>query len=229
MSLSFRDSLDSFCTLTATTAKGAKPSGTSADIYLYGVIGGNKVNAHTVQQAISKAVDIDVLNVHLNTFGGTFADGLAIYNTLKLQNVYVVVRVMGYALSMGSLIMLAADEVQCAENGLIMIHKAQGLTFGSVDDHHKTIEILNKHDAVMCPDYLSRMGITEQELTELLSAETWYTAAEAKKAGLVDTVINAVKINEEEANAGAGGVDIMASYRDRSRLPEKFRRGLFAS
>lgn len=229
MSLSFRDSLDSFCTLTATTAKEAKPSGTSADIYLYGVIGGNKVNAHMVQQAISKAGDIDVLNVHLNTFGGTFADGLAIYNTLKNQSAYVVVKVMGYALSMGSVIMLAADDVQCAENGLIMIHRAQGLTFGDVDDHFKAIEVLDKHEAVMNPVYLEKMGITETKLNELLSAETWYTAREAKEAGLVDTIINAVKIDEEEANAGASGLDVVSSYRDRSRLPEQFRRSLFAA
>ena len=226
----FRDSLDRCCTLGGgVSAKGAAPSGTSADIYLYGAIGGSKVTAQSVQKEISKIGDVDVINVHLNTFGGTFADGLAIYNTLKNQSAYVVVKVMGYALSMGSLIMLAADEVQCAENGLIMIHKAQTLTYGSVDDHYKAIEILNKHDAVICPDYLSRMGITEQELIELLSAETWYTAAEAQRVGLVDTVINAVEINEDEACAGLGGIDIMAGYRDRSRLPEQFRRSLFAA
>jgi len=226
----FRKALDRCCTLGGgVSAKGAGQSGTSADIYIYGVIGSNKLNANTVQQAISKAGDVDVLNVHLNTFGGTFADGLAIYNTLKNQSAYVVVRVMGYALSMGSVIMLAADDVQCVENGLIMIHRAQGLTFGNVDDHFKTIEVLDKHEAIMCPVYLAKMGITESALDDLLSAETWYTAREAKDAGLVDTIINAVKIDEAEANAGDSGFDVVSSYRDRSRLPEQFRRSFFAA
>lgn len=226
MSLNFNDSLNSFCRLdgAGSSVAGSTPSGSSADVYLYGAIGGSKVSADKLQTALSKIGEVDVLYVYLNTYGGTFSDGLAIYNILKSHPAFVVVRVMGYSLSMGSVIMLAADRVECVENGLVMIHRAQGLTIGCIDEHHKTIELLLKHEQTMKPVYLARMGIDEAGLDELLSAETWYTADEAQAAGLVDEVVNRIDIDDSAANAGASGFSITHSFHDQRRLPAQFRR-----
>ena len=160
----------------------------NADIYLYGIIGGWNVNAQQFLAELQAAGDVDTITVYLNTVGGSFYDGLPIYNTLKQHKAHVTVKVMGYALSMGSVVMLAGDAVEAAENSLIMIHRAQGGVWGDAGEMAKTADILLKHEAAILPEYARRMGKTETEVQALLQAETWYTAAEAKAAGLVDTI-----------------------------------------
>ena len=215
--VAFKQSLSDFCNLGLTSAINA---GKSADVYLYGVVGGSKVNADTLQTTLDSLGEVDVINVHINTLGGTFSEGLAIYNILKSHKAFIVVKVMGYCLSMGSHIMLAADRVECAENGLIMIHRAQGFTFGCVDEHQKAISTLLKHEKTFMPMYRVRLSKTEAEVLMLLKAETWYTASEAKSAGLVDVVFNGVEIDEKASNAGASGLNVTVNYRGQHRLTQ---------
>lgn len=171
----------------------------NADIYLYGIIGGWNVNAQQFLADLQAAGDVDSITVYLNTVGGSFYDGLPIYNTLKQHKANVTVKVMGYALSMGSVIMLAGDTVEAAENSLIMIHRAQGAAWGDANEMTKAADILLKHEAAILPEYARRMGKTETEVLALLQAETWYTAAEAKAAGLVDTITGASNAPQAQA------------------------------
>ncbi len=159
-----------------------------ADIYLYGVIGGWNANIQQFLMDVQNAGDVATMTVYLNTVGGSFYDGLPIYNTLKQHKAHITVKVMGYALSMGSVIMLAGDVIEAAENSLIMIHRAQGEFWGSAEDMQRGAEILIKHEQAILPEYMRRMGKTANQVQALLNAETWYTAAEAKAAGLVDTI-----------------------------------------
>ena len=159
-----------------------------AEIYLYGVIGGYYANVQQFLADLQNAGAVDKITVYLNTVGGSFYDGLPIYNTLKQHKAHVTVKVMGYALSMGSVIMLAGDKVQAAENSLIMIHRAQGCVCGDADDMTHSSQILLKHEQAVLPEYMRRMGKSEQEIMGLLKAETWYNAHEALAAGLVDEV-----------------------------------------
>lgn len=159
-----------------------------ADIYLYGVIGGWNANIQQFLMDVQNAGDVATMTVYLNTVGGSFYDGLPIYNTLKQHKAHITVKVMGYALSMGSVIMLAGDVIEAAENSLIMIHRAQGEFWGSAEDMQRGAEILIKHEQAILPEYMRRMGKSANQVQALLNAETWYTAAEAKAAGLVDTI-----------------------------------------
>lgn len=171
-----------------------------AEIYLYGVIGGWNANAQQFLADLQSAGDVDTITVYLNTVGGSFYDGLPIYNTLKQHKARVTVKVMGYALSIGSVIMLAADTVEAAENSLIMIHRAQGGVWGDADDMAHAAQVLLKHEKAVLPDYMRKLGKTETDVQALLQAETWYTAAEAKAAGLVDVVVGNADPNQAAAD-----------------------------
>lgn len=170
------------------------------DIYLFGVIGGWRVNAQTFLDDIRGAGEVKTITVYLNTVGGSFYDGLPIYNMLKQHKAQVTVRVMGYALSMGSVIMLAGDRVEAAESSLIMIHRAQGGVFGDADDMTKGADVLVSHEAVIIPEYARRLGVSPEQVSELLAAETWYTASQAKEAGLIDALIEEPEGDDMAAN-----------------------------
>lgn len=182
------------------------------DIYLYGVIGGYRVNAQRFVDELQAAGDVKTINVYLNTVGGSFYDGLSIYNTLKQHSARVTTRVMGYALSMGSVIMLAGDRIEAAENSLIMIHRAQGEVRGDADDFLKACEILEKHEACIIPEYSRRLGVSADAVSVLLKDETWYTASEAKTAGLVDVVMGKVVIDSKAAGISADSLSFVNQH-----------------
>lgn len=169
------------------------------DIYLYGVVGSYRITAKRFLDEVRAAGSVTTINLYLNTLGGGFYDGLAIYNTLKQHQAIVTVKVMGYALSMGSVIMLAGDKVEAAENSLIMIHRANASVRGNADDLQQAIDILLKHEAAIVPEYGRRMGLDDKAVEALLSAETWYTAPEAKAAGLIDVVTGEVVVDADAA------------------------------
>lgn len=173
------------------------------DIYLYGVIGGKGVNAQSFIKQLQEAGDVNTITVYINTVGGSFYAGLAIFNTLKQHKAVVTTRVMGYGLSIGSVIMLAGDRVEAAKNSLMMIHRANTKVGGDVSDLEKAIEILKKHELIMVPEYVERLKIDDAAVRKLLAIETWYTAEEAQEAGLIDVVIDEVELNPEVAAATA--------------------------
>lgn len=181
------------------------------DIYLYGVIGGSRVNAQRFIDELQAAGTVDTITVYLNTVGGSFYDGLPIYNTLKQHSAVVTMRVMGYALSMGSVVMLAGDRIEAAENSLLMIHRAQAAAVGDADELMKAVEVLLKHEAAIIPEYSRRMGLSAEEVAALLADETWYTAEEAKQAGLIDAVIGEVVIDDQQAGISAESLDFACS------------------
>lgn len=183
-----------------------------AEIYLYGVIGGYYANVQQFLADLQAAGDVERITVYLNTIGGSFYDGLPIYNTLKQHKAHVTVKVMGYALSMGSVIMLAGDSVEAAENSLIMIHRAQGVAWGDADAMAQAATILQKHEQAILPEYMRRMGQSAQEVQALLVAETWYTATEAKQAGLIDVITEVVNSNPEAAKLEAEAWNYAAQH-----------------
>lgn len=175
--------------------------GESLDLYLYGVIGWD-VTLQQLLAELSDAGDVKQITVYLNTVGGSFYDGLPIYNTLKQHKAFVTVKVMGYALSMGSVIMLAGDVVQASESSLVMIHRAQGGVWGDAGDMERGAQVLKQHEATIIPEYSRRMKLSNEQVQELLDAETWYTAREAKDAGLVDVIIDDDMIDDQKAFTG---------------------------
>lgn len=183
-----------------------------AEIYLYGVIGGYYANVQQFLADLQAAGDVEHITVYLNTIGGSFYDGLPIYNTLKQHKAPVTVKVMGYALSMGSVIMLAGDTVEAAENSLIMIHRAQGMAWGDADDMAQAATVLLKHEQAILPEYMRRMGQSMQAVQALLAAETWYTAAEAQQAGLVDVITGVVETDTEAAKLEAEAWNYAAEH-----------------
>ena len=175
-----------------------RASGQHVDIYLFGVIGdwwdGN--TATDVLSQLHGNRNVTDITVYLSSIGGYFNDGLPIYNLLKQHSAHVEVVVMGYALSMASVIMLAADRLKVAQNALIMIHNAQGFAYGAPADLRQAADVLAKHEQAIIPLYAARLGKTPAEIQTMLDDETWFTAQEALDAGLVDEIIDPVDISQ---------------------------------
>ena len=72
-----------------------------------------------------------------------------------------------------------------------MIHKPLSWAYGNADDFQRLISELDKCQKSITDIYMGRVkeGVTEEQVTDLINAETWMTAEEAKAYGLIDNVI----------------------------------------
>lgn len=180
----------------------------SAEVFIYGDIGeswwGETVVAADFVKEIA-ALDVDTLTVRINSVGGSVPDGIAIYNALKRHKASVTTAIDGMALSIASLIAMAGDTVEMAENAMLMIHAPWTTAYGNAKDMRETADYLDTWAAAMATSYAAKTGKDQAEILGLLTDGTdhYYTAAEAQAAGFVDAVAAAMPVAAAAGMAAA--------------------------
>lgn len=163
-----------------------------ADVYVYDVIGDYGVTAGAFTQALGD-LDVDTINLKLNSPGGCVFDGVAIYNALKLHPARVNVTVDALAASAASFIAMAGDTVHMARGAELMIHEAHSKGYGDAREFKALVEKLERQGDKIAGFYAERAGGDVGAWREAMRAETWYSGEEAVAAGLADTHGDPVK------------------------------------
>lgn len=172
-----------------TAATADSPARTSAELWLYGVVGGYWFGFDAASVAAQLAgLEVDDLTVRLHSPGGDALDGIAIANLLRNNPARVTMVVDGLAASSASIIALAGDEVVMSPGAQIMIHDPWMLTVGSAAELRADAEFLDKQAQNYAGVYAYCAGGTAEAWREVMVAETWFTAAEAVDAGLANRV-----------------------------------------
>jgi ATP-dependent Clp endopeptidase proteolytic subunit ClpP len=133
-------------------------------------------------------LDVDELEVHINSPGGAVFEGIAIYNALLDHDAHVEVHVDGIAASAASFIAQAGDVVIMNRSSEMMIHDPMGLTVGNAADHREMADRLDRFAQDLASIYAARAGGGTARWRAAMEAETWYSAEEAVEAGLADSV-----------------------------------------
>lgn len=149
---------------------------------------GNGVTAARVAAAL-RSIGNKAATVEINSPGGNYFEGVAIYNLLRRHPQAIDVQILGIAASAASIIAMAGDTVAIAHNAEIMIHQAQGVFFGNADDMEGAIPVLRKLDNAMVDVYASRTGKSADELLAMMRAETYVGGEDAVSAGFADSVM----------------------------------------
>lgn len=166
----------------------------SAKISIHDEIGDFGVSAN---QFMAELEDLgeDIENIHLSVHspGGSVLDGWAIYNRLKEHPAKVSAKVEGFAGSMASVILLAADEREMPENSWQMIHYPHAGVHGTAQDMSDFAESLDKIEKGIVSAYSKRTGLSEDDVRGMLKKETFMDAAESVAKGFADSVTNSFK------------------------------------
>lgn len=167
-------------------------SAEKAEIWIYEQIGqdfwtGDGVTAKNFQKELAE-VKASQIDLHINSVGGEVFDGIAIYNLIKQHSASVTTYIDGIAASIASVIALAGEEIIMAENGLFMIHNPSGMVIGEAGDMRKMADTLDKVKGSLITAYMGKSGKSEEEITAMMDAETWFSADEAKEFGFVDSI-----------------------------------------
>lgn len=148
--------------------------------------------------AALRSVGNNPVTVNINSPGGDFFDGLAIYNLLVEHPAKVTVRVMGLAASAASIIAMAGDDVEMGAGSFLMVHNAWALAIGNRHDMRAAADVLEPFDGAMAEIYAARTGKKYEDIAKMLDAETWMNATQAIEQGFAD-----IKFTEPATDAGA--------------------------
>ncbi|WP_239745205.1 head maturation protease, ClpP-related [Mammaliicoccus sp. F-M27] len=162
-------------------------------------------SAVSFRNAIKELGEVDNLNVHINSPGGSVYDGVAIFNMLRQHKASVTVHIDGLAASIASVIAMSGDKVIMPSNSMLMIHNAMSVSIGNANDMRKMADDLEKINESVINSYIAKNPELDREyLKALMDDESWLTASEAYELGLVDVIDEPVQavasINKEQVN-----------------------------
>lgn len=188
----------------------AQEESSSADIYIYGVIGWDVRSIDVVKDiALFKG---DTLNVHINSVGGMCDEGFAIFNAIKNFKGTTKAIIDGMAGSCASYIMLACETIVAEENSTIFIHNPLiEYASGNKNDLSKIVNELEKLEQIYVDAYVSKTGKDEETIRIAMDDETTFTSQEAKDFGLIDNVIT-ISENADTIKAEKGFYRFVAQY-----------------
>lgn len=170
-----------------------------AEVWIYGDIGESwSEETVTAREFVTDfhAIQASDITVRINSVGGSVPDGLAIHNAIRRHPANVTVTIDGVAMSIASLIAMAGNTVEMAENAMMMIHAPWTITAGNAQELREQAETLDRWAEAMTSSYVSKTGLPHDQILALLTdgKDHYYTADEAVAAGFADAIIAAVQI-----------------------------------
>ena len=145
--------------------------------------------------------EVSDADIHLNiaSFGGNVSDAMAIYNMLKSHKGTVTAKVFGDSASAATLIALAADKVEMADNVFFLIHNVWTMAVGDSGELRKVAETMDKVNDQIVNIYMQKTGRSESTIRKWMENEDWWSAKEAKSKGFVDKIVEPANIMRNAA------------------------------
>ena len=209
----------------------AKASNEAGTIGIYDVIGDNWDETGMTSSKMagilrSLGAETPII-VNINSPGGDLFEGLAIYNLLREHKAEVTVNVVGIAASAASVVAMAADTLNVARAGFLMVHNAWVVAWGNKNDLRQTADTLDPFDQAMVNIYAARSGLDKAEVTTMLDNETWLDGETAVAKGLADSLLASDQVTtDSSASASAFAARKLDQILARSGLSRTERREL---
>ncbi|MFH0888111.1 MAG: ATP-dependent Clp endopeptidase proteolytic subunit ClpP [Planctomycetota bacterium] len=166
---------------------------------------GSQIDDYTANLIIAQILFLQMenknqdINLYINSPGGSVTAGLAIYDTMQFVQCDVSTYCIGQASSMGAILLAAGTKGKrnCLPHARIMLHQPWGGTQGDATDikiqaeeiiklKHKINLIVTKHT-----------GQPLEKVEKDTDRDYFMSAAEAKNYGIVDEVIESLKLKNE--------------------------------
>ena len=152
---------------------------------------------------VSGSKDIELT---INSGGGSVFDALAIYDFLKNSSYNVSVKIEGLAASAATIIALSGSNLPVmSENSFFMIHNAwmpvvsmAGMNSDEIRDYKEELEkqaqLMDKINLKLAKIYANSTGLGLETVQDMMKAETWLTAEEAKEYNFISSIEVALAI-----------------------------------
>jgi ATP-dependent Clp protease protease subunit len=159
-----------------------------------------EVNAQSCSSLITQLMYLNrtepnrEITLYINSPGGIVADGLAVYDVIRLLTAPVRTVCLGTCASMGAILFLAGKKRDIMEHGRIMVHDP---AFGGNHDiggkkpHQIQSELddLNRCREALARIISERTGKSLSQIYELTANDTYFSAQEAVEFGLATRIL----------------------------------------
>lgn len=169
----------------------AEVTAEEATIYVYDAIvsdafwGG--ITALDFNKALASTT-APIIHVRINSPGGDVFAARAMAQAMKEHPSQIIAHIDGMAASAATFLAIAADSSVIGAGGMFMIHRAWTLAMGNAKDFTEIAALLSRTDNSIMLDYVAKSGQTEQQITDLMDAETYFIGQEAVDAGFIDAI-----------------------------------------
>ncbi len=175
----------------------AAKNGDSADLELFGVVGegwsDDGITARRVKRALRELGSVATLNVAISSIGGYVDEGLEIYQMLSDHPARVIMTVGAQAISCGSLIAIAGDDIILHATSLWLAHNPWALVGGDYRGLEKASASLKIMAGAFAEAYAARTGKPQDEMQALMDEDRIMDAEEAKSWGFCTTILPSKK------------------------------------
>ena len=171
---------------------------------------GEGVTAKRISAALRSIGDQDVI-VNVNSPGGSFFEGLAIYNALRQHPRNVTVNILGVAASAASVIAMAGDTINIAKAGFMMNHNTMIGLYGNKETFRREADWLEQFDDVAAQLFSDRSGEDLSSIQAELAAAgedgVWMSGVKAVERGYADALLEADVENKTKSPEQAALTD----------------------
>ena len=185
---------------------------------------GDGVTAKRIAAALRQIGHEQDVTVYINSPGGDMFEGFAIYNLLRNHGGNVTVKIIGIAASAASIIAMAADDLQIARAGFLMIHNCWLYAVGNRHDFREVAETIEPFDLAMSDIYAIRSGLDKNLIISMMDKETYIVGNDAVEQGFADSLLPAdivTKQKESDPNSSIKKLDALLA---KAQLPRTERR-----
>ena len=141
------------------------------------------------------------ISLYINSPGGIVTSGMAINDTIQFIRPPVSTLCIGQAASMGSLLLAAGEKGMryCLPHSRVMVHQPSGGFSGQASDIERHAEDIVKIKKRLNNLYVSHTGQDYTTIEKTLDRDYFMDATEAKKFGIIDSVISSRADAEKKA------------------------------
>jgi len=135
------------------------------------------------------ASDAQIFDVYINSGGGQMIEAMAIHDLLvemqekKGKTVNTIGR--GIVASAATYILMAGKKPAMSSNSWLMIHNVSGGIYGSVNEVENYAATMRRFNDSATGFYQKVTGLSKTVIANMMDAETWMTAEEAKTKGFI--------------------------------------------
>ena len=129
------------------------------------------------------------ITVWINSPGGDVFAAAQIYNMLMDYKGDVHVKVDSVAASAASVIAMAGTTITMSPVAMMMIHNPMTIAIGDAKEMEKAIGLLSEVKESIMNAYEIKSGLSREELSDLMDAESWFNAKKAVELGFADNIL----------------------------------------
>ncbi|MEG0451128.1 MAG: Clp protease ClpP, partial [Lysinibacillus sp.] len=178
--------------------------------WIYDWYGIPAVSPKRIMQQIERATanhDKELV-VNINSNGGSVFAASEIYTHIKKFQGDSVSEITGVCASAASIVATGTKRTVIAPVGAVMIHNASVVAQGDYRDMEAMKQLLIQTNQAIMQTYIAKTGKTEEELKQMMDAETWMNAQQALEHGFVDEIMfaNEIPITASGTDVNDNGV-----------------------